>query len=158
MAVIKKNVDTIAPLKYLGNFWRTLETPLINCEINLVLTWLSTCVITNSTGAGRFVITDEKLYVPVVTLPNKGNVKLVQQIKSGFKRAINWNKYQSDLKTFTQNQYLNHSVDPSFQGVNRLFLLSFENKNDRASHSEYYLSKVEIKDCNVKIDGRNLFD
>ena len=151
-------METTAQLKYLGNFWRTLETPLINCEINLVLTWLSTCVITNSTGTGRFVITDEKLYVPVVTLPKKGNVKLVQQIKSGFKRAINWNKYQSDLKTFTQNQYLNHSVDPSFQGVNRLFLLSFENKNDRASHSEYYLSKVEIKDCNVKIDGRNLFD
>ena len=151
-------METTAQLKYLGNFWRTLETPLINCEINLVLTWLSTCVITNSTGTGRFVITDEKLYVPVVTLPNKGNVKLVQQIKSGFKRVINWNKYQSDLKTFTQNQYLNHSVDPSFQGVNRLFLLCFENKNDRASHSECYLSKVEIKDCNVKIDGRNLFD
>ena len=119
---------------------------------------MSTCVITNSTGTGRFVITDEKLYVPVVTLPKKGNVKLVQQIKSGFKRAINWNKYQSDLKTFTQNQYLNHSVDPSFQGVNRLFLLSFENENDRASHSEYYLSKVEIKDYNVKIDGRKRFD
>ena len=151
-------METTAQLKYLGNFWRTLETPLINCEISLVLTWLSTSVITNSTGAGRFVIADEKLYVPVVTLPNKGNVKLVRQIKSGFKRAINWNKYQSDLKTFTQNQYLNHSVDPSFQGVNRLFLLSFENKNDRASHSEYYLSKVEIKGCNVKIDGRNLFN
>ena len=63
-----KDVEIIVPLKYLSNFWRTLEMPLINCEVNLILTWSSTCVITNSTGAGRFAITDTKLYVPVVTL------------------------------------------------------------------------------------------
>ena len=69
--------------------------PLINCEVNLISTWSSTCVITNSTGAGTFEITDTKLYVPVVTLSIQENAKLLQQLKSGFKRAINWNKYLS---------------------------------------------------------------
>ena len=67
--------------------------PFANCEVNLILTWSSTCVITNSTGAGRFSVTDSKLYVPVVTLSTQDNAKLHQQLKSGFKRAINWNKY-----------------------------------------------------------------
>ena len=68
------------------------------------------------------------------------------------------NKYQSNPKTYAWNQYLNHLVDLSFQRVNRLFVLSFENEHDRTSHSEYYLPKVEIKDYNVKIDGKNFFD
>ena len=132
--------------------------PLINCEVNLILTWSSTCVITNSTGAGRFATTDTKLFVPVVTLSTQNNAKLLQQLKSGFKRTINWNKYQSDPKTYAQNRYLNHLVDPSFQGVNRLFVLSFETANGRISHSNYYLLKVEIKVCNAMIDGKNFFD
>ena len=82
----------MVPLKYLCNFWRTLEMSLINCEVKLDLTWSSTCVITNSTGAGRFAITDTKLYVPVVTLSTQENIKLLQQLTSGFKRVINWNK------------------------------------------------------------------
>ena len=89
----EKDVEIMVPLKYLSNFWRTLEMPLINSEVNLILTWSSTCVITNSTGAGTFEITDEKLYVPVVTLSTKENAKLLQQLKSGFKRVMNWNKY-----------------------------------------------------------------
>ena len=131
---------------------------LINCEVNLVLTWSKDCVITNSTGAGKFQITKTKLYVSVATLSAQDNVKLLQQLKSGFKRIINWNKYESSVKTFAQNRYLNYLVNPSFQGVNRLFVLSFENENDRTSHSTYYLPKVEIKDYNVMIDGRNFFD
>ena len=146
-----KDVEIIVPLKYLSNFWRTLEMSLINCEVNLILTWSSTCVITNSKGAGKFAITDTKLYVPVVTLSTQDNAKLLQQLKSGFKRTINWNKYQSDPKTYAQNRYLNHLVKPIFQGVNRLFVLSFENENDRTLHSDYYLLKVEIKDYNVMI-------
>ena len=90
---IEKDVEIMVPLKYLSNFWRTLEMPLINCEVNLILTWSSICVITNSTGAGTFEITDTKLYVPVVTLSTPENTKLLQQLKSGFKRVINWNKY-----------------------------------------------------------------
>ena len=132
--------------------------PLINCEVNLILTWSRDCVITNSNGAGKFKITETKLYVPVVTLSTQDNAKLLQQLKSGFKRTINWNKYESNIKTFAQNKYLNHLINPSFQGVNRLFVLSFENEKGRRSHSTYYLPKVEIKDCNVMIHGRNFFD
>ena len=132
--------------------------PLINCEVNLILTWSKDCIITNSTGEGKFAITETKLYVPVVTLSTKDNEKLLQQLKSGFKKTISWNKYESNIKTFSQNRYLNYLINPSFQGVNRLFVLSFKNENDRTSHSTYYLPKVEIKDCNVMIDGRNFFD
>ena len=106
----------------------------------------------------KIKITEPKLFVPVVTLWTQGNAKLLRQLKSGFKRTINWNKYQSSVKTYEQNRYLNHLVDPSFQGVNRLFVLSFENEDDRTSHSTYYLPKVEIKDYNVMIDAKNVFD
>ena len=119
---------------------------MINCEVTLILTCSSTCVITNSTGAGRFIITDTKLYVPVVTLSTQDNAKLLQQLKSCFKRTINWNKYQSYTKSYAQNRYLNHLVDPNFEGVNRLFVLFFENEDDSKSHSEYYGPKVEIRD------------
>ena len=121
----------MVPLNYLSNFWRTLEMPLINCEVNLILTWSSTCVITNSPGAGRFAITDRRFYFPVVTLSKQENTKLLQQLKSGFKRVINWNKYLSRPELLAQNPNLNHLVEPSFQGVNRLFGLVFENDTQR---------------------------
>ena len=153
-----KDVEIIVPLKYLSNFWRTLEMPLINCEVNLILTWSKDCVITNSTGEGKFAITERKLDVPIVTLSTKYNEKLLQQSKSAFKKTISWNKYESSIKTFAQNRYLNYLINPSFQGLNRLFVLPFENENDRTSHPTYYLPKVEIKDYNFMIDGRNFFD
>ena len=153
-----KDVEIIVPLKYLSNFWRTREKPLINCEVNLILTRFTDCVITNSTGEGTFAITETKIYVPVVTLSTKDNEKLLQQPKSGFKKTISWNEYESSIKRFPQNRYLNYLINPNFQGVNRLFVLSFENENDGTSHSTYYLPKVEIKDYNVMIDGRNIFD
>ena len=132
--------------------------PLINCEVNLILTWPSTCVISYATGKTKFKIKDTKLYVSVVTLSIQDNAKLLQELKSGFKRTVNWKKYQSNIKTYTQNRYLNHLVDPSYQGVGRLFVLSFENEAGRTSHSTYYLPKAEIKDYNVMIDGKNFFD
>ena len=153
-----KNVEIAVTLKYFSNFWRTLEMPLINCEVNLILTWSKDCVISSATGETKFKITETKLYVPVVTLSTQDNAKLLQQLKSGFKRTINWNKYESNIKTFAQNRYLNHLINPSFQGVNRLFVLSFENENVRTSHSTYYLPKVEINDYNVMIDDKNVFD
>ena len=130
---------------------------LINCEINLTLTCSSTCAITISTGAGTFTITDAKRYFLVVTLSTQYNSKLLQQLKPGFKRTTNWNKYQSKISTETQNQYLDFLIDSSFQGVNRLFVLSFEIENDRTTTTGYYLPKVEIKDYNVKIDDKNFF-
>ena len=76
-------------------------------------------------------ITETKLYVPVETLSTQDSARLLQQLKSGFKRIINWNKYESDIKTYAQNRYLNHLINPSFQGVKRLFVLSFENEDQR---------------------------
>ena len=90
-----KNIEIMVPLNYLSNFWRTLEVSLINCEINLILTWSANCVISNAAEnqAATFAITDTKLYVATLALSTQDNVKLSQQLKSGFKRTINWNKY-----------------------------------------------------------------
>ena len=110
--------------------------PLMNCEVNLILTWSSTCVLvaTNIPNQNaKFAITDTKLYVPVVTLSTQENTKFLQQLKSGFKRVINWNKYLSKPKLLAQNPNLNHLIEPSFQEVNRLFALEFENDNHRTS-------------------------
>ena len=150
----EKDVEIMVPLKYLSDFWRTLEMPLINCEVNLILTWSSTCVITDSNGAGTFAMTDTKLYVPVVTL----STQELQLFKSGFKRVINWNKYLSKPELLAQNPNLNHLVKPSFQGVNRLFVLGFEDDARRTVHDSYYLPIVEIKDYNIMINGENFFD
>ena len=150
-----KNVEIMVPLKYLSNFWRTLEMPLINCDVNLILTWSSTCVlIANNIPSqnATFAITDTKLYVPVVTLSTQENTKFLQ---SSFKRAINCNKYLSKPELLAQNPNLNHLVEPRFQGVNRLFVLAFENDNDRTSYEQYYLPTVEIKDYNIMINGEN---
>ena len=132
--------------------------PLINCEVNLIFTWSSTCVITYSNCAGTFEITDTKLYVPVVTLSTQENTKLLQQLKSGFKRVINWNKYLSKSELIRRNPNLNHLVEPCFQGVTRLFVLAFENDAQRTSHSDYFLPNVEIKDYNITINEENFFD
>ena len=106
---------------------------MINYEVNLILTWSPTCIISSPAGETKFKIAETKLYVPVVTLSTQDNAKLLQQLKSGFKRTVNQNKYESNIKTFAQNRYLNHLINSCFQGVNRPFVLSFENENDRTS-------------------------
>ena len=93
-----------------------------------------------------------------MTLSTQENTKFIQQLKSGFKRVINWNKYLSKPELLARNPNLNHLVEPSFQGVNRLFVLAFENDNDRTSDDQYYLPTVEIKDYNIVINGENFFD
>ena len=143
----------MVPLKYLSNFWRTLEMPLINCEVSLILIWSSTCVITNSTGEGKFEVTDTKLYVPVVTLSTPDNSKLLQQLKSGSKRVVNWNKYLLKPELLAQNSNLNHLIERRFQGVNRFFVLAFKNDTQRTSHTGPYIPNVEIKNYNVMING-----
>ena len=92
-----------------------------------------------------------------MTLSTQENTKLLQQLKSGFKRVINWNKYLSNPELLAQNPNLNHLVEPSFQGVNRFFVLTFENDAQRTSYSGYCLSNVEIKDYNIMINGENDF-
>ena len=111
------------------------------------------CVIFSSTGTTKFPITDTKRYVPVVTISTHDNAKLLQQLKFGFKIAINWNKYESKTSIETRNPYLDF-----FQGVNRLFILLCEGNDDKESHRECFLPKLEINDYNFMIDGQNPFD
>ena len=140
----------------MSNCWRALKIPFINCEINLIPTWLSTCVITISTGAGTFGITDTKFYVPVVILSNQNNAKILEQLKHGCKRTFNLNKYQSKVSIKKQNQYLDYLLDPRI--LNGLFVLSFKYSAVRTGHTICFLAPIEIKDCNVMIEGQRFFD
>ena len=156
-----KYVEIMVPLQYISNIWRNLEMPLINCEINLLLPWSASCVIVSTDVANQnatFAITDTNLSVAVVTLSQQDNAKLLEQLQSGFKRAINWNKYLPNPELLAQNPSLNHLVEPSFQVVKRLFVLAFENDAQRTSSEGYYLPSVEIKKYNVMTNGENFFD
>ena len=132
------NVEIMVPLKYLSNFWRTLEMPLINCDIELILDWSANSAIIY-TGVNNqvptFTITETNLYVPVVTLSTQDNSKLLPQLKNGFKRTITWNKYLAKPELLAN---LNHLIEPSFQGINRLFVLVFENDDQRTNNKRYY--------------------
>ena len=155
------NVEIMVPLKYLSNFWRTLEMPLINCEVELILNWSANCVIiyTNvNNQVPTFTITETNLYVPVVTLSTQDNAKLLPQLKSGFKRTISWNKYLPKPELLAQNTNLNHLIEPRFQVVNILFVLAFEDDAQRTSNKRFCILNIEIKDYNVMIDGKNIFD
>ena len=99
--------------------------------------------IKNPTNA-TVKIKDTKLYVPVVTLSTKDLNNFLEQLKSGFKRTIKWNKYRSEMTNQTKTNHLNYLIDPKFIKVNRLFVSSFENEEDRTSFSKYYVPKVEI--------------
>ena len=138
-------------LKYLSNVWRTLGMTLIHREINLDLNWSKKCVVvaTNTDQATTLLIIDTKRYVPVLTLLTQDNTKLLEILKSSFKRTINRNKYQSKKSTERPNQYLYYLIDPSFQGVNRLFVLSFKNEAQQTSYKRYHPLTVEIKNYNV---------
>ena len=128
------NVEIMVLLKYLINFWRNLEMFLINCEGELISNWSANCVTiyTNvNNQVSTFTITETNLHVPVVTLATQDNAKLLPQLKSGFKRTINWNKYLAKQELLAQNPNLNHLIEPSFQGVNRLLVVVFENDDQR---------------------------
>ena len=118
------NFEIMVPLKYLRSFRKTLEKPLLNCEVKLILTCSANCVIlyTNVANQGAtFEITETNLYLPVVTLSSQDNAKLSAQLKSTFKREITWNKYLSNSELLRGNRNLNQLVEPSFEGVNTLF-------------------------------------
>ena len=141
--------------------------PLIGCEIELILTWSKNCVLADMTVANnpptglKFKIENTKLHVPVVTLSKENHTKFLEQLKTGFKRTIKWNKYRSQMTIQPQNNNLNYLIDPTFTNVNRLFVLSFPRNNNtdsRYSYSNYYVPKVKINDFNVLIDGKSFFD
>ena len=167
----KKSIELAIPLKYLGNFWRALNIPLISCEVSLELKWNKTCVITSQqtgvnldggntaapTGA-TLTINDCKLYIPVVTFSKDDEIKLLTNLKSGFTREIEWNKYSSQMSTKAINNNLNILLDPIFTNVNRLFVLAYQTADDGQSFSQFYLPKVMVKDFNVIIDKLAFFD
>ena len=149
------------PLKYLSNFWRTPEMPLINCEVEIILIWSADCVIIFKNVANQvptFTITETNLYVPVFTLSTQDNAKLLPQLKSGFKGTISWNKCLRKPELLAQNANLNHLIESNFQGVNRIFVLAFEDDAQRTSNKRFCIPNIEIKDYNVIIDGKNFFD
>ena len=158
------NVKIVVPLKYLSNFFRSLKMPLITCKIHLELEWSKNWVLSNEAGASISIIRDTKLYVPVVTLSKKDNKDFIEQQNKGFQRSIYWNEYL--IKEYNENApanntYKTFNVDPSFQGVNRLFVMEFStvaNNATRDGHQRYYLPRVDIKDYNAIIDGRNFYD
>ena len=121
----KNGVKIAVPLKYLSNFWRSLEMPLINCKTELSLKWIENCILSSSETAVAFKITDTKLYVPVVTLKTEDNVKLSKLLSKGFKRSIYWNEYKVILKDHNADSNIRERLDASFQGVNRLFILAY---------------------------------
>ena len=118
------------PLKYISNFFRSLELPFLNRKIDLELTWHQDCIISSADAASgqvvSFMITNTKLYVPIVTLFTKDNNNLTKQLNDGFKRSIYWNQYVS--KPFPQTPHkktgiTRFAIDAAFQGVNRLLFL-----------------------------------
>ena len=169
-----QKIELAIPLIYLGNFCRALNIPLISCEVFLELKWNKNCVITslerrqvdagppvvrdNAPTGATLSIADCKLYVPVVTLSKDDEVKLLTNLKSGFKREIIWNKYRSQMTTEAINNNLNILIDPTFTNVNRLFVLAYQTADDRQSFSQFYLPRVMVKDFNVIIDKLAFFD
>ena len=177
------NVKLVVPLKYVSSFFRSLEMSLVNCKIDLELTWHKDFMISSvNAAAGQvvsFMITNTKLYIPVVTLSTKDNNNLTKQLNDGFKRTIYWNQYVS--KPFTEQaanktRITRFSLDAAFQEVNRLFVLSFEdtradeaadapapqnlvaNRVIRDSYRKYCVPRVDITSYNVLIDGRKFYD
>ena len=166
-----QKIELAIPLKYLGNFWRALNIKLISCEVSLELKWNKNCVITsleqrdigggnrdNAPTGATLAINDCKLYVPAVTLSKDDEIKLLTNLKSGFKREIIWNKYRSQMTTEAVNDNLNILIDRTFTNVNRLFVLAYQNADDRQSFSQFYLPNVMVKDYNVIIDKLAFFD
>ena len=134
--------------------------PSVNCEIELILIWSGNCVIIYTDVNDQvptFTIRETNLYVSVVTLSTQDNAKLLPQLKSGFERTISWNKYLSKPELLSQNENLNHLIESSFQGVNRVFVLAFEHDNnneEKISNKRYYTPNVEIKNYNVMIQKK----
>ena len=178
------NAEVVVLLKYFSNFWRFLDLPLINCEIELDLssskkhivseisitprvagnpnanTPVLVVVAIQTTGA-TFQINNTKLYFPVVTLSLNDNMAFLENIKQRFRRTISWNKHRSEITTQPKNNNLDYLIDPTFRNINRLFVLLLKNGNNdptRNSFDKYYMSLVEIRGFSVLIDNKSFFD
>ena len=153
-----QEVELAIPLKDLDNFWRALNIPLISCEVSLKQRDIGGSNRDNAPTGATLAINDCKLYVPAVTLSKDDEIKLLTNLKSRFKREIIWNKYRSQMTKEAVNNNLNILIDPTFTNVNRLFVLAYQNADDRQSFSQFYLPNVMVKDYNVIIDKLAFFD
>ena len=164
----KNGVKTALLLKYLSNFWRSLEMPLINCNVELSLNWIERYLLTVAHTA-ILKITDAKLYVPIGTLSAEDNVKLLKLLSRGFKRTVYWNEYKVidnipvHIVNDNEEKPITQLLDSSYQGVKRLFVLAYNNKdgNNKVpidSYKKYFLPRAKIENYNIKIDGRNFYD
>ena len=148
--IAKRSVKVIVSLKYLSNFFRSLEMPLINCKIKLNLTWKKECVLSTDDDNAVFIINDTKMYVPVVTLSKEDNKDFIEQQSKGFQRSIYWNEYKT--KEINENadsnvfKYIN--LDPSFQDLNRLFVMAYNKANGQPTRNgqrKYYLPRIDLE-------------
>ena len=157
------NVKVVVPLKYLSNFFRSLEMSLVNYKIKLNLTWKKECVLSTADDNAVIIINDTKMYVPIVTLSKEDKKDFIEQKTKGFQRSIYWNEYKT--KELTENAdanvFKNINLDPSFQGVNRLFVMTCNRADGhpiRNGQQKYYLPRIDLGKYNVIIDGRNFYD
>ena len=164
----KNGVKIAVPLKYLSNFWRSLEMSLINCKVELLLKLYERCLLTAAATA-TFKITDVKLYVPIVTLSIEDNAKLSKILNERFKRPIYCNEYKVtpnkiiEIDDVNEGKYIRELLNSSCQGVKRLFVLAYDNTagNNQVSvdsFKKYFLPRVKIENYNIEIDGRNFYD
>ena len=138
---------------------------LINCKVELSLTWAPIFVLCNLVGASTYTLTDTKLYVPTVTLSTEDNAKLSKLLSEGFKRPVYWNKYKIiPNKTYDESDYVREFLDASYQGVKkRLFVVAYRdrggaNRVTADPHRRYFLPRVKIENDNIEIDGKNFYD
>ena len=134
--------------------------PLINCKIESNLTWKKECVLSNQAGDAVFIINDTKLYFPVVTLSKEDNKDFIEQQNKGFQQSIYWNEYKKKEQNEDGNANVTKyiSLDPSFQGVNRLFVMAYNSENGQPTKDgqrKYYLPRIDLNKYSVIIDGRN---
>ena len=159
----RNGVKIGVPLKYLSDFWWSFEMLVINCQVELSLTWDPNCVVSDLVGASTFTITDAKHYVPIVTLSTEDNVKLSKLLSEGFKRPVYWNKCKIILKiTYDEKDYIREMIDASYQGVKRLLVLAYRDSRDANrvtadSHRRYFFWRVKIENYNIETNERNFF-
>ena len=130
--------------------------PLINCKVEFSLRWYENCILPSAGTAATFTITDTKFFVPAVTLKTEDNTKLSKLLTEGFKRSIYWNEYEIiPEKRYNANDNIRRLIDP-----NRLFVLAYLNDNTSTvnSHRKYFRPRIEIKNYNIEIDGRDIYD
>ena len=160
-----KITKIVVSLKYLSNFWRSLEMPLINCKIYLELNWINNSISASAGDSTKFKIIGAKLHVPIVTLSAKDNVNLTKQLSDGFKISAYWNSYQAiPVKVLNRGTNIYELRSASFQGAKRWFVLVYfvvagantDEEADIKDNKNYFLIRGQIKNYNVLIDGRNV--